>query len=950
MNTLQIQSWQLISPKAPFLQARKGSYTRATFWRLAVVAAGAIVASGVAIAEEPRDSRPAMATLSLVNGDFVEGTLDDLNRPDALRWQCPRFAAPWDFDLQVIGSAHFPSRGDRVKPRGDYCFELHGGDCLFGSLVAIRANEVEVQSNRFGSLHIKRTRIDQISRWRDGEELVYMGPNGLAEWRNATPENAWRQAARCVATDKDNARIVADLHIPPQASIELTLSWQSNAAFVVVLGSAGQDDQRALRLERANGVLTCVWEGDEEADLAVLQRTPGVAGRCHFVIYLDQLHHRATIFSAEGDRLADLALPNAKRKPASQIGMLNRCGGLRLEQLIVRKFGGELPRQQGDSRSHLVRLDGSIVPGDVEEFDAKAKEFVVAAKDGEKVHKTRVSAATIARITWAGSNDVLPHGIHLSLQDGVHLSGTLRHVKGGRLWLECPGIAEPLSANVADIEGLSISHHGEPAADNSECIGRLEMKGVRLHGCLADGAETSHPGCLAWRPRDCAAASALLPDASGVIVYRDPPPPQPSPGVPHARSRVMRRQQVAAPGVNWLNVLAGVRIKPETGEAIPSAGEAPAKTQGTLHLVAGDAIPCKIQRIDDRGVWFESSKYQATFAPHKSIKAIDLENASIDTKIDPTKRDRMLTLPRMRRDDPPRHLIRSVEGDYLLANVVAMDDHTLNVEVRLEERHLPRGKIARIIWLHEGDAAKKAAEQRLPSAMLVQALRRDGNRVTVKFERLDGVTLLGNNETLGQCRVELAIVDQIFFGTLPTATAEKLPYQRWKLHAAQAPKFAQDGEAEGTESALVGKAAPDFELARLDGATFRLSQQRGKIVVLDFWASWCGACVEVLPRITQLTDQFKDLDVLLVAVNLQENPQTIRAALGRLHVNPVVALDESGAIAQKYGASAIPQTVIIDRAGSVSRVFIGGGPQYVENLRESLQKVLDNRDEHPNSK
>jgi peroxiredoxin len=497
---------------------------------------------------------------------------------------------------------------------------------------------------------------------------------------------------------------------------------------------------------------------------------------------------------------------------------------------------------------------------------------------------------------------------------------------------------------------MSIAHRGEPGKDSSQPVGRLEMQGVRLHGCLVNGAELSHPGCLAWRPRGCAAASALSPDASGVIVYRDPPPPQPLPNVSEARRPVNRRAHVAAPGANWLNVLAGVKIKPETGEAVPSTDVAPVKTTACLYLIAGDAIPCKIARIDDRGVWFESSKYQATFAPHESIKAIDLENASVSTKINPTKRDRMLTLPRMRRDDPPRHLVRSVDGDYLLANVVAMDDRTLKVEVRLEERQLPRGKIARIIWLHEGEAAKRTTEPRHPSAMLVQALRRDGNRLSLLFEGIDGVTLFGTNATLGPCRIELGLIDQLFFGAIPVEIAKTLPYQRWKLHAAQDPTFAQDGKAEGTESALVGKAAPDFELPKVDGPTFRLSQQRGKIVVLDFWASWCGACIEVLPQITQMAEQFKGEDVLLVAVNLQENPRTIRTALDRLHVNPMVALDESGSVAQKYGATAIPQTVIIDRAGRVARVFVGGGPQYVENVRESLRKILDNRDGRPNSK
>jgi peroxiredoxin len=83
-----------------------------------------------------------------------------------------------------------------------------------------------------------------------------------------------------------------------------------------------------------------------------------------------------------------------------------------------------------------------------------------------------------------------------------------------------------------------------------------------------------------------------------------------------------------------------------------------------------------------------------------------------------------------------------------------------------------------------------------------------------------------------------------------------------------------------------------------------------------------------------------------VAVNLQESPQTIRAALERLKLATPVVLDQDGAVAGKYAAVAIPQTVIIDRSGKVFRLFVGGGPQYVEQVQEALQKVLSEGDGH----
>lgn len=466
------------------------------------------------------------------------------------------------------------------------------------------------------------------------------------------------------------------------------------------------------------------------------------------------------------------------------------------------------------------------------------------------------------------------------------------------------------------------------------------MEGVRLHGSFVDGAELSRPGCLAWRPRGSATASPLEPGTSGKVVYRDLLS-QTTPSATDPRAGLAGPPRRAVPGgmAHFWVVLAG-------GEPRPRMQHEIAPDAVMLYLRTGDAIPCKVKRIDKRGVWFESSEYQATFVPHDKIKALTLENASRDTKIDPTKRDRLLTLPRIRRENPPTHLIRSVDGDYLRANLISMDEATLTVEVRLEERRLPRKYITRIIWLHEGDASPEAeAAAPCPAQTRVQTLSRNGDRVTFVFEKLTGTTLSGISDTLGQCLVDLGEVDQLIVGEMSEHAVRDLPYQRWRLHAAQDPKFIQ--ESAGTESAMVGKEAPDFELEKLDGLPFRLSDQRGKVVVLDFWATWCGACIQVLPQIDRLiNNQHKDQDVLLVAVNLQEAAETVHAALEQLNLETTVVLDQDGVVAERYAAVAIPQTVIIDRTGRVVRLFVGGGPQYVEQVHEALLNILSDGNGH----
>ena len=190
-------------------------------------------------------------------------------------------------------------------------------------------------------------------------------------------------------------------------------------------------------------------------------------------------------------------------------------------------------------------------------------------------------------------------------------------------------------------------------------------------------------------------------------------------------------------------------------------------------------------------------------------------------------------------------------------------------------------------------------------------------------------------------------MDQLLIGGGIEKAAASLAYQQWKLKDAPEPKAAQEadgaspgGRAPGTESALVGKPAPDFELELLGGSKFRLAGNKGKVVVLDFWATWCGPCLQAMPQVEKVAGEFRDRGVQLIAVNLQEEPRQIKAMLERHKLNPTVALDIDGAVAEKYAANAIPQTVVIKGDGTVARLFVGGGPHLGDQLREALTAVL----------
>src|SRR5262249_54499627 len=158
-----------------------------------------------------------------------------------------------------------------------------------------------------------------------------------------------------------------------------------------------------------------------------------------------------------------------------------------------------------------------------------------------------------------------------------------------------------------------------------------------------------------------------------------------------------------------------------------------------------------VSHIDDKGISFSSSVSEATFISHDQIKALELMPDAAARTIAPAKRERLLTLPRMQRDNPPTHLIRSVDGDYLRGPPASMDDTQLEVEVRLESKTIPRDRVARIIWLHAQELrpAGPPSGQSERSGTRVQIVPHSGNRLTFWADQVDGGAVLGQSELLG---------------------------------------------------------------------------------------------------------------------------------------------------------------------------------------------------------
>jgi len=147
------------------------------------------------------------------------------------------------------------------------------------------------------------------------------------------------------------------------------------------------------------------------------------------------------------------------------------------------------------------------------------------------------------------------------------------------------------------------------------------------------------------------------------------------------------------------------------------------------------------------------------------------------------------------------------------------------------------------------------------------------------------------------------------------------------------------GARPGSNTLQPGAEAPDFELRNLDGDEIRLSDYRGQIVLLNFWATWCGPCREELPHVQALHEEYGDRGLVVIAVSTDGTRSPVSRFVSREGYSFAVLMAD-GAVQQEYGVGGIPVTFFIDREGVIRYVKEGFGPGGAGELEEQVAAML----------
>lgn len=249
------------------------------------------------------------------------------------------------------------------------------------------------------------------------------------------------------------------------------------------------------------------------------------------------------------------------------------------------------------------------------------------------------------------------------------------------------------------------------------------------------------------------------------------------------------------------------------------AGDQAGRFPSLLVLRSGDVVPVAVDRIDAQGVRLRSpvtagAGEEVVTVATGLVRAIELDPAAGSSKISPDRFQRLTTLPRSQRDDPPTHLLRLRTQDYLRGRLESLDDDEVVFSVLDQRKRLPRAAVSRIIWLHPeeidfaaGGAApperdpedaaeggeKPPAEDNAPAGLLVQGVSPQG-RATLVAERMEGTAIIGTSPSFGPSRIDTTRIDKLLIGGAVGTGDEQLPFAQWRLRLAPLPRALRDEE------------------------------------------------------------------------------------------------------------------------------------------------------------
>ncbi len=360
-----------------------------------------------------------------------------------------------------------------------------------------------------------------------------------------------------------------------------------------------------------------------------------------------------------------------------------------------------------------------------------------------------------------------------------------------------------------------------------------------------------------------------------------------------------------------------------------------------------------------------------------------------------------LLLPRLRRDSPPRHMLIGINGDLLRGEIEGVTAAHYVFRSGLETFNVPRDRVTAVVTLAKpekrdpvapvAEAPKKEEPKQEGGSGLLGALfgkkpqirvadagrgvirkggviegegdeekaagteppdkdvpndgeqwldLSSGGRLAVKVDKWETETVTGTHAQLGKVTIPVAQVYRVGMRP-PNVSGAWAALSNWKLENTPDPTIPKDDKEGGGGDAGSGEPAPDFKLATLDGKEVSLKEAKGKVIVLDFWATWCGPCVKSLPGLIAAMAEFPEDKVIFLAVNQGETKDQVQKFLDARGFKMRVGMDGNQSVGKSFKVEGIPHTVVIDTEGKIALSKTGYTAGGDKEIADSVKKALN---------
>lgn len=940
-------------------------------------------------------ARGIQGKLEFKDGYYTSGSLLESQKDGELRFESDGFTKPLVYSMAesiIFKPGRIHHRTDGVSPLRRILFR--NSDFLDGDLIDIKKETVIWKSDIVGQVEVPREKVAQIF-FPQTQSSIFFGPRDVSDWQiKSGSSQDWDFEGGSLATSAPNTSIFKNFPSLTQVQIHLKLSWKKRGDFLFAIGTSDleADIASAFRLETWSGELVAQRETSDDIDLFSISSLQDGASELDIKIKLDQTTGELETFDASGKKLGSLKVPSPENLYNHGVLIKNKGGDLSIDRLNIIPINLDFESDKNLEDGFIINTEGQLTSLNELTWNKNTTSFIKTGnpnldepkieinEDAEKdtgdeleeasdlnetelqeesVPEEVISIQGLQLIHFNAFYDKLQEADSVDCQGSARFSGTVERINSEDITMKPDWLSSSVTVPFNNLTRINFNPSGDEI-DESQWILNISQE-TRLSGEVT-GVDMVGPNkypALVWKPHGSDVSVPLTP---GLKAYLYP-----------------KRQSIKP---NFIQSAVKNNVLQLNKKLYPHL----------LLIKTGEIVPCNILEVNEKVVKVLTFFNKEATIPMELVRSLELSNKPVPKYFSSSSSspamnqglgrrlpvpsfknsitlkqkenlDKFLTLTRPRKYLPPTHIIRAINGDLIKADFVSLDATHVLFELNEIERKIPRDRVASISPIElnpesedgeseskedgndePDEASSEGASEIIPGT--VQLKMDNDYYINILPKEFSDGKLVGQSMTLGDCSIPALMVSSIALNPETKTSRNKWPHLDWQMeHAIQPVAATVKSLDPGRQApdALVGRDANDFTLQNLAGNKISLSDYKGKIVVLDFWASWCGPCMIAMPDIIEAVSKFEESDVKLIGVNVQEDKATAARTVKARNFALEVALDTTGKISQSYNAQSIPRTVVIGEDGKIKWAHTGASPtlgSQLENVISSLQKGI----------